>query len=106
MPRIRFTQENWPQSTAEFRQALRQAWESDSPMDDFVQLIRDLTLLEQKYGLDSAEFYARYQRGEMGDEIEIMRWASRFEMYQEMKKELDNTFALLESYALPVAMPA
>ncbi len=75
-------------------------------MDDFVQLIRDLTLLEQKYGLDSAEFYARYQQGEMGDEIEIMRWASRFEMYQEMKKELDNTFDLLESYALPVAMPA
>jgi hypothetical protein len=80
---------------------LHEAWENHAPMDDFVQLIRDLTLLEQKHGLDSAEFYARYQRGEMGDEVEIMRWATKFEIYQEMKEELDDTFALLESYALP-----
>lgn len=106
MPRVRFTKENWPQSAAEFRQVLRDAWERSTPMDDFVQLIRDLTVLEQKHGLDSTEFYARYQRGEMGDEIEILRWASKFEMYQEMKQELDETFSLLESYALPMAVPA
>ena len=102
MPRIRFTGEDWPQSAAEFRRTLQEAWENSAPMDDFVQLIRDLTLLEQRYGLDSAEFYERYQRGEMGDEVEIMRWASKFEIYREMKEKLDDTFTLLESYALPV----
>jgi hypothetical protein len=66
-----------------------------------VQLVRDLTLLEQKHGLSSAEFYERYQRGEMGDEIEFMRWASKFEIYEEMKEDLDKTFSLLEQYALP-----
>lgn len=71
-------------------------------MDDFVQLVRELTLLEQKHGLSSAEFYKRYQRGEMGDEMEIMRWASKFEIYEEMKEDLDSTFSLLERYALPV----
>jgi hypothetical protein len=81
---------------------LQEAWQSGSPVDDFVQLIRELTLLEQKHGLDSAEFYKRYQQGEMGDDMEIVRWATKVEIYREMKKDLDKTFSLLESYALPV----
>ena len=36
------------------------------------------------------------------DEMEIMRWASKFEIYEEMKEDLDNTLSLLERYALPV----
>ncbi len=101
MPTTRFTAENWPESVTEFRRVLQEAWLESARIDDLVQLVRDLTLLEQKHGLDSAEFYKCYQRGEMGDEIEIMRWASKFEIYQQMKEDLDTTFALLETYALP-----
>ena len=67
-----------------------------------MQLVRDLALLEQKHGLNSVEFYGRYQRGEMGDEMEMMRWATKFEIYEEIKEDLDATFSLLEKYALPV----
>ena len=63
--------------------------------------VRQRPLLEQKHGLSSAEFYERYQRGVMGDEIESMRWATKFEIYEEMKEDLDKTFSLLEQYALP-----
>ena len=101
MPITRFTAENWPESVTEFRRVLQDAWRGSAPMDDFVQLVRDLTLLEQKHGLGSPEFYERYQRGEMGDEMEMMRWASKFEIYEEMKEDLDATFSLLETYALP-----
>jgi hypothetical protein len=38
----------------------------------------------------------------MGDDLEIMRWASKYEIYEEMKEDLDSTFSLLERYALPV----
>jgi hypothetical protein len=31
-----------------------------------------------------------------------MRWATKFEIYREMKDDLDTTFSLLERYALPV----
>ena len=89
MPTTRFTAENWPESAIEFRRILQEAWHGSAPIDDFVQLVRDLTLLEQKHGLSSTEFYNRYQRGEMGDEMEIMRWASKFEIYEEMKEDLD-----------------
>ena len=102
MPTTRFTAENWPESATEFRRILQESWHGSAPIDDFVQLVRDLTLLEQRHGLSSAEFYKRYQLGEMGDEMEIMRWASKFEIYEEMKEDLDNTFSLLERYALPL----
>ena len=101
MPTTRLTAENWPESATEFMRILQEGWHGRARMDDFVQLVRDLTLLEQKHGLDSAEFYQRYQRGEMGDEMEIMRWASKFEIYVEVKEDMDNTFSLLERYALP-----
>jgi hypothetical protein len=102
MPVIQFTETDWPESAREFRHALQEAQYATAPIDDFVQLVRDLTLLEQKHGMSSAEFYERYQRGEMGDEMEFMRWATKFEIYEEMKEDLDNTFSLLERYALPV----
>ncbi len=102
MPTIRFTKETWPASAPEFRRILQEAWQNSSLVDDFEELDRELTLLEQRYGLGSAEFYERYQKGEMGDDMEIMRWATKVEMYREMKKDLDKTFSLLESYTLPV----
>jgi len=102
MPIARFTEENWPESAVEFREALQAAWRGRAPIDDLVQLVRDLTLLEQKFDMDSTEFYKRYQRGEMGDEMEFMRWATRFEIFEEMKRDLDSTFSLLEQYPLPV----
>lgn len=102
MPTIRFTEKEWPESAGEFRRTLQEAEYAAAPIDDFVQLVRDLTLLEQKHGVSSAEFYERFQRGEMGDEMEFMRWATKFEIYEEMKEDLDHTFSLLERYALPV----
>jgi hypothetical protein len=39
----------------------------------------------------------------MGDEVESMRWATKFEVYEEMREDLDKTFSLLEQYALPVS---
>lgn len=102
MPTIRFTDKDWPESAREFRRTLQEAQYATAPIDDFVQLVRDLTLLEQKHGMSSSELYERYQRGEMGDEMEFMRWVTKFEIYEEMKEDLDNTFALLERYALPV----
>lgn len=102
MPVIKLNAENWPESIAEFRRLLQDVWQGRSPIDDFVRLVRELTLLEQQHGLSSAEFYQRYQRGEMGDELDVMRWATKYEIYQEMKQDLDHTFSLLEEYALPV----
>ena len=102
MPRIKFTAETMPKSSAEFQRILREAWENASPLDDLIELVRDLVLLEQQYGLDSAEFYERFQQGKLGDDLDYFDWATKFEMYCQAKEEMDQVFEVLDVYPLPV----
>ena len=39
----------------------------------------------------------------MDDSIEFIRWANRYEMYQEMKTEMEGLFNLLTQYTLPIS---
>jgi len=41
-----------------------------------------------KYGLSSTEFFARYLRGETGDDSEIMSWAGDYQSYLYLWEEL------------------
>ena len=102
MPKVVFTKETWPRSLEEFRKALKEAWEEANPVDDFVEVVRELTLLEQKYGMNSAEFYERFQRGGLGDEEDFMKWATYFEMYEEMRETFEDLVSLFEAYPLPL----
>jgi hypothetical protein len=99
---IKFTSESMPQSSADLKQTLRQALENTTPLDDFVQVISDLTRYEIRYGMKSSEFQARFEAGELGDELDLVRWADRYEVYQEIKAELDQMVELVDAYALPV----
>ena len=89
MPRIKFTAENMFKSSEEFQRILREAWENASPLDDLVELVRDLVLLEQQYGIDSAEFYEQFQQGKLGDDLDYFDWATKFEMYCQTKEEME-----------------
>ena len=40
-----------------------------SPIEALTALIRSLVAYEQRYQMSSADFYARYQQGEMGDRL-------------------------------------
>jgi hypothetical protein len=82
---------------------LRKALENSSPMDDLVSVVRDLAQYEQRYGMESAAFSERFQRGEMGDALDYVRWATKYRMYEEMRAEIESVFDVLEQYALPVA---
>ena len=39
------------------------------------EVLDELLSLEQKYGMSTLEFYARYRAGQMGDAEEFMYWA-------------------------------
>jgi hypothetical protein len=85
MPVTRFTAQTMPQSNTALRESLHRALEKSSPMEDLIQLVRDLTQFEMQYQMDSPEFFNRFQRGELGDQMDYIRWANKYEMYQEMK---------------------
>jgi len=42
----------------------------------------ELEQFEQQYGLSSAEFYARFERGEMGDDLDFVDWSGAWRVYQ------------------------
>ena len=104
MAKMQFTPESMPQSSEDLKQMLRQALEQTTPLDDFVQVIRDLAQYELRHGMNSSSFFARFEAGELGDEVDLIRWANTYEIYQETKAELEQMVNLVEAYALPVML--
>ena len=53
----------------------------------FDGLCQYLEEYENKYGLSSADFYARFLGGEMGDSGDFILWAGAYEIYQRLTSE-------------------
>jgi hypothetical protein len=60
-----------------------------SPVEVLAALIRSLVAYEQRYQMSSADFYARYKKGEMGDSTDAIEWAGDYQHYRELKDELE-----------------
>jgi transcriptional regulator NrdR family protein len=85
MPLVTFSSKTMPESGETLWGILQNALDKASPIEDFIQVVRDLTRFELQHQLGSQEFFERFQQGEMGDRIEYMRWANKYEIYQEIK---------------------
>ena len=59
----------------------------------FFRLLRELVAFEDKYDMASDVFYARFMRGEMGNDLPFIKWAGRYELYLEAKQVVDNRLA-------------
>lgn len=101
MPHLTYNQQNLPASGRELREQLNQAWQTTSSLDDYTEVVRALTQYETIHQLSSAAFYEQFQQGKMGDSIDMIRWANKYEMYLEMKVEMEQLFDLLSQYAIP-----
>ncbi len=77
-------------SLAEFKVLLEQLEDRSSTMDYIFRLLRTLVAFEEEYNIPSDVFYARFMRGEMGDELPFIKWAGRYELYLEAKQEIDS----------------
>lgn len=88
MPIITITKDNLL-SLDEFKTLLEQAEERSSIIDYIYRLTRQLVSYENKYKMASDVFYARFMRGEMGDDLSYIKWAGRYELYLEAKREIE-----------------
>jgi hypothetical protein len=52
------------------------------------RLTEQLVAFERTYALRSRQFYDRYQRGEMGDEMDFIEWAATVEMAERLQQRL------------------
>jgi len=92
MAKIIITKENLL-SSAEFKILLEQMTSRTSPLEDMLALLRELVAYEDKYNMESDVFYARFMRGEMGDDLPFIMWAGQYEAYLEAKQELADQLA-------------
>ncbi len=103
MPTIEFNQQNKP-SIEELRLLVQEAEGNYDPVEELLQLERQLAQLEQEYQLESAEFYHCYQAGEMGDDMAYVAWAGRYRLYIRLKESISNSLKLvLSGSPLPLA---
>jgi len=51
-------------------------------------LSNQLKTFEENYSIKSTDFYNRYERGEMGDELDFVEWAATVEMLTNLDKRL------------------
>jgi hypothetical protein len=47
----------------------------------FEQLSQRLRAYEQKYGYSTIEFYDRFDKGELGDEDDLLMWVGLYHLY-------------------------
>jgi hypothetical protein len=88
MAKVEFTKANLPKTREEFQRALKEAMARSNPVDDLLELAVELHDLELKYGMTSAVFFEKYQRGEMGDAMPFIHWAGRYQMYLDLKNNI------------------
>ncbi len=74
-------------SVAERRNLLRDLSQSLDIQESLQSLIETMHGYEEKYGMSTLDFYARYVAGQIGDSREVMLWAGAFDDYQALLRE-------------------
>jgi hypothetical protein len=52
------------------------------------ELKAELEDFEQQYGIASSEFYLKFERGEMGDDLDFVDWSGAWRVYQAVQDSL------------------
>ena len=48
---------------------------------------QNLQQLEQQFGVESQQFYRKFQAGNMGDDIEYIKWAGEYETLLQLQQD-------------------
>jgi len=48
---------------------------------------KKLAGLEEKYRMNSEEFYVKFNAGKMGDDLEYIRWAGEYETLNQLRQD-------------------
>ena len=64
------------------------AYEVHQAQTQLSELQSDLRAFEVQYGLSSAEFYERFQAGQLDDRMDYVEWASLVQMVGNLRQRL------------------
>ncbi len=63
----------------------REACEKSSPVEELVELAKELQGFERTYGMTSEEFERRFEAGELGDAFDYFDWLATYHLFLETK---------------------
>jgi len=85
-------------------EVLRETYSDDTELDQVLGKLLGLTLnehrrrleryeqelreFENRYGMDSAAFYRRFEAGELGDALDFFEWAGLYELCEDLVKKI------------------
>ncbi len=105
MTTLRFHQGNWPAPQV-FEQQVRDALARSNPVDDLLELYRELQKYEQKYAISSEEFFQRFQQGELGDDLDFIDWAGAYRLFLDRKIRVEAALMQVALWQQPIRQEA
>ncbi len=67
----------------------KQRIEYPSPLDALIAITKRLSLYENHQQMTSDEFFDRYNRGELSDDLEMVEWAADYRQYLGLRQDVE-----------------
>jgi hypothetical protein len=67
----------------------KQRIEYRSPLDALIAVTKRLSLYENRQQMTSAEFFDRYNRGELPDDLEMVEWAADYRQFLGLRQDVE-----------------
>ncbi len=60
-----------------------------SPLDAMVEMAKRLSVYETAHHMNSEDFFDRYSRGELSDDLVFIEWANDYRHYLSLRRDLE-----------------
>ncbi len=76
-------------SAANLKALIQLAVENEAKIIDFgiARTKRKLEAFEREFGMNTRKFYEDYQRGKLGDDLKMIKWAGEYETLNRLQKD-------------------
>lgn len=62
----------------------------NSALDAIVALAKRLSIFEERYQLSSEEFYDKFSKGMLEDDVDFIEWSNDYQNFLQLKLEIEN----------------
>ena len=67
----------------------KQTIQYTSPLDALIAVAKRLSVYEREQRMDSEEFFDRYSRGQLSDDVVFVEWANDYRHYLALRRDLE-----------------
>ncbi|MBC6420782.1 MAG: hypothetical protein GDA43_10295 [Hormoscilla sp. SP5CHS1] len=60
-----------------------------SPLDALIAVAKRLSLYESQHSMDSEEFFDRYSKGQLADEVAFVEWANDYRHFLVLRQDVE-----------------